>query len=507
MRGSATVIDLGNAWSQRHIAARQQWQEQAWKYYRNLPEIRYPANFFGSSLSRFRAQIGLIPADNPNAKPEIIEGQRRPDIVRAAEEQLAALKGPTGGVSEIQNRYGVNMNVAGDGWLIGEDGPSDETMWEFLSVKEIYFKKDERNPDRLAAYRNPGGDSPDGYEEEQNRLGRNTMYRRFWRPHAEYSLQADAAIESLMDDCERLIALNDSITSRLINRLSQSGILFLPSTISVPGNIESTAPTGEGDGPSDPVVAQIINYFQAAIRDRRGATGSVPIIIRGPGEAAEQIVHITLDRKIDEVELRLREETRQTIARGLDLPPEVQQGLSDASHWTSWSVMDSSYRNHLQPAADRFGDSLTKVYIRPALLEDFDADEVERIAVVMDGADVISRPNEAEDGRQLHDRYTISDKALRKRSGAAETDAPDEEEYVRQMGRRMRNPFLATHGLPIHDDIDWDKVATVGSATGRPGVGSLPENRRPADSSDPAGAPGEGDAGGISDGGIDEDGD
>lgn len=482
--------------SRRHTTVRQDWQEQAWPYYRHLPEIHYPANFFGSSLSRFIPRIGLVPADDPTAPPVVPEADNKDDLVKMAEEQLAALEGETGDIGEILFRYGVNMSVAGDGWLVGVDDLGG-TNWEFLSVKEITFKNDGPGEGgRTIAMRNPTGmdDGTGGIE-----LPAGAMLRRFWRPHAEYSYRADAAMESLLDDCERLMKLNDSINSRLINRLAQSGILYLPSELGATTSIQVTEPVGDGE-PSDPLIRQLIAYFTAAVTDRSGATGAIPIIIKGPAAVAEALKHITLDRAIDEVELKLREETRQTIARGLDLPPEVQTGLQDASHWTSWSVMDSSYRNHLQPAADRFASGLTRVYIRPSL--PVSEAEARRVAVVMDGSRVISRPNEAEDGRQLHDRLTISDTALRRRSGVSEEDEPDEEEYVRQLGRKTNNPFLATFGLDVHEKVDWDEVAKVGSSEGAPGVGSIPNGRRPADSSDPAGAPGEGDAGGVSDGEV-----
>ncbi len=41
----------------------------------------------------------------------------RPAIIGAAEDILAGLEGPQGGIGEIQRRYGLNMNIAADGYL------------------------------------------------------------------------------------------------------------------------------------------------------------------------------------------------------------------------------------------------------------------------------------------------------------------------------------------------------------------------------------------------------
>ncbi len=81
--------------------AKRNWQDKAWDFYRAMPEIRYPANFFGSSLSQFVPRVGLIPSDDPTATAIVPEGDNKPDIVKMAEEQLASIEGPFGGMREI----------------------------------------------------------------------------------------------------------------------------------------------------------------------------------------------------------------------------------------------------------------------------------------------------------------------------------------------------------------------------------------------------------------------
>ena len=230
-----------------------------------------------------------------------------------------------------------------------------------------------------------------------------------------------------------------------------------------------------------------------------GDASATPALIRGDAALGEAIKFITMDRTIDRVELELRSEQRAEIAKGMFLPPEVIEGMGSANHWSSWSVSDSAFV-HLLPYAQGFADLLTVTVLWPLLRDairfnnwDYTELDVRRHKIIPDGSDVISRPNEAEDGRQLHDRMVISDKALRDRSGVGEGDEPTEDEYVRQIGRRINNPYLATYGMKVHEEIDWEEMAAVAAGPGKPGVGSIDEAHRPADSSDPAGAPGEGD--------------
>ena len=817
---SAAIVDLAKPINVKRLSrTRRSWQAEGWGFYRSLPEVRYPANYIGNALSRFTMRPGWRDPDSPTADPRVPDAKNRPAIIGAAEDTLAALEGPQGGPGEIQRRYGINMNISADGILLGEDGTEEATQWEFLSINEIMFAPDSRG--EMAAYRNRFGD--DDGQREENKLPRSVYTRRFWHSHPEFSEQADGPLESLAADCRRLMDLNDAISARLLSRLASAGLLFLPNSLSMPVMPNPDDPSA---AEQDPVIASIITLMTQAIQTRGTAASVIPIILRGPDDLGEKIKHITLDRVIDEGEMRLRDELRQTITRGQDLPVEVQTELGGSNHWcvdehtealtpagwvshdrlligdqvltlnpetgmsewqpvlslyradvieepmrvmetqnhssittmghrwlvdrrttqghirhfvtsetlnsscliptaapcadlphvakwdddlvelvawfgtdgylrgrsgqihqshtrnpervgrirsalirmfgqasdllrsdspawreykqsnesafggpitvfrlnaaltemltrhapdrriseefildltegqlhlftaiaemadgrhhrqgktdlwqkngtatdayalaailtgrtvtryadqggeqvtinravnvrpikamqaagrpttapytgmvwcpttangtwmarrrgtcyftgnSSWSITDSAVSNHLQPMANRYADGLTRVYLHPALLEQgFDPAEVRNVVVIADSSNVITRPNAAEDGRQLHDRIAISDRALRERAGAEEAEAPSDEEYVQNLGRQVHNPYLATYGKPIHDKIDWDKVAAVGASAGAPGVGGTPQSRRPADSSNPVGAPGSGTAG------------
>lgn len=484
---SAAIVDLTKPLEvRRQKAARRQWQRDSWPFYRSLPEVRYPANYIGNALSRFTMRPGQVDPVSPTADPRVPDPDKRSDVIKASEDILDGLQGPQGGISEIQRRYGLNMNIAADGWMLGLDQPHDDTEWEFVSVNELQFHQWNSGEER--AFRDALGSGDSATEE--NLLPTTGIYtQRFWYSHPEFSMQADGPLESLAADCQRLLDLNDSIGSRLLSRLASAGILYLPNSISMP---ITPQPEGSDLAEMDPVIATVISYMTQSIQNRGTAAGALPIIMRGPDDLGEKIKHITLDRVIDEGEMRLREELRTTITRGQDLPVEVQTGMGSSNHWSSWSISDSTVTNHLQPMADRFADGLTRVFLRPALAQTgaFSPEEIRSVVVIADGSNVITRPNASEDYRQLHDRITVGDKALRDAAGAEESDVPAEDEYVRILGRQNHDPYLATFGMDVADDIDWDKVG-LGRTEGTPGVGGTPSSRLPADSSKPAGAPGD----------------
>ena len=490
---SAVIASAADAKSperaKRIKAAQQAWQGSAWRMFDKLAEIHYPGSYVGSTMGRFMWPIGVIPEDDVTAQPVAVTAKDRTDLDRAAEDIMFAFEGPLGGASALARLYGINMTVAADGWLVGEDERIDgvpTTSWEFLSVEELR-PTDEGKYHRFSY---SGSILDDGYEP--------STIRRFWQAHPARTQMADSSMNSLLDDCERLIILNNSMRARIVSRLAQAGIVFVPSELQIHGAPQ--APAGDGQKVSDPFMAKFMTDIEKAVTDPTGNGGGVtPIGVRGPATAGEAIRFITMDRTIDRVEMELRAELRANIAGGLFLPPEAQTGMGDSTHWQAWGINDSTYQ-HILPLAEDWGDGVTRQYLWPLLRSwnrdpkggksRFSESDIRRRVVMPDGSKVITHPNMAEDLRQLNDRIIVKDSALLRHAGIDEGEIPSEEEALRMFGRKTNDPYLFTFGQKIADEIDWDKVAKPSG--GAPGVGGTPPSRRPADSSDPAGAPGEG---------------
>ena len=466
-------------------------QREAWGFYESMSELNYPASYLGRNVARFHFPVGVVPADDLSSPAAVPEKANRDKLYAAAEQIAFTIRGEDAGLADLAEGYTKNMAVAGEGWFIGRQ-ISGEILWSVFSVIEFgptgSYGATGDTGQAYARYPLGNTSAPDwsfkpGY------------LRRIWQPSPKLREVADTPTFAVLDKLKTLAVLDRSLRARIVNSLTQSGFLFMPSQLSLAGPIG--APTGDGQAVEDPFAAKILSIIQA--QHDSGDASATPALIRGDAALGEAIKFITMDRTIDRVELELRSEQRAEIAKGMFLPPEVIEGMGSANHWSSWSVTDSAF-THLLPYAQGFADLLTTTILWPLLRDvirfngwDYSELDIRRHKIIPDGSDVISRPNEAEDGRQLHDRMVISDKALRDRSAVGEGDEPSEEEYVRQVGRKINNPYLATYGLAVHDEIDWEAMAAVAAGPGKPGVGSTDEAHRPADSSDPAGAPGEGD--------------
>ncbi len=488
---SAMSVNPGDEARIRRIAAAyQEWQSGGWLFYDKLAEVHYPANYTSSALARFLYLAGTRSAENPLAPPAVPDLKDRTDVDRVAQEILWALDGPQGDINALAGLYSINDDISGEGYLVGVDhgsGASAYTDWEFLSILELRAGSEGGWTRSGVGFADTDVPTPGDYR---------AYVKRMWAAHPARTFVADSPLQSLADDCRRLIALNDSMTSRILNRMAQAGILFIPSGLSVVGANE--APEGSTDPVKSAFWLKFLDTVEKAILKRNTAAGALPIILQGNEKDGAAIRHIVMDRTIDRVEMELRAELRQNIAMGQNLPSESQTGLGNSTHFQLWGITDDAYQGHLLPKAQRWANSITREYLWPGLrsyrkeyrLENDPAwteAEIRRRVVIADGASVVTKPNLAEDRRQLHDRLVISDDALRSSSGSTDADIPEPDEYVRQLGRKINNPYLATFGLDIARSIDWEKVANTPNGEGAPGAGSIPPTRRPADSSDPPG--------------------
>lgn len=468
---SAAIIDPKDVKGLKALdAARQKWQPEAWKIYDMLGEVHYPANWLGNTLSRFTFPVKQRSIDEN--KVIFKEVTNDPDVQQAIEDLENG-----DGSSELARLFAINWTTAADCFLVGTGSPIE---WKLYSTEEVEFHGDQLH-DKIKV----GGEP----------LPPNSFIRRIWRSHAGKRIQADGALRALHATCMQLVSLNASITAQVESRLASAGLLFIPNTIQIPGAVSK--PDGTKQGPVDPLIDTLMDIFTTAMINKDSAAGKVPIFLRGPEQAGQWIKHIVLDRLLNEQEMKLRAELRATIFQGLDLPPEIAGQVGDLSHWRSWSVMDQSFQNHVQPMGAAWAYALSTIYLQP-YLKAAERKDFADFWFAADGAAVVTRPNDAEDRRQLHDRGALSAAALRESANIPDEDAMSDEEYVRWVGVQLQDPYLSTYGLEVAGKIDWTKVGPKQA----PGPNADPGKERPkvGNSTTTAGRPGGG-AGGTA-GGI-----
>jgi hypothetical protein len=408
---SAAIYDSGRTPGSRR--QKLPWQARALEYYTELGEVRYASQFYARMLSRIRIYPAVLGDD----------GELEPITSGPPADELDRIQDPGGGRSQIQANYGRLMFITGEGVLFGSQLQTEDERWRFLWIEEI--KQDDRTG---RTYRVDSS----GQEVEEG------VSYRMWRPSPQHSDVADSPMRSVQKVCDELILLSSAVEATAVTRLT-NGLLLLPQEIS-PGAAE---PIGDEDAENNPFVADLIDHFTGQIENPGAAEARVPPIVEGPFEYLEGIRWMKLhDPQTDYLEKDLRDEAIKRLAIGLDFPPEVLLGMTDANHWTAKQVVHDMWRSHGAPIAEQFCDDISEAYLRPALKEQGYEDWAS-VVVAYDDADVVIAPDRSEDANTAYDRVGgVSMDGFREMKGIADSLAPNAEEIQLQIALHFKDPAL-----------------------------------------------------------------
>jgi hypothetical protein len=291
---------------------------------------------------------------------------------------------------------------------------------------------------------------------------------RFWNPHPRWSMAADSPLLAMDVVLEELQVLTRSLLNKLSSRLAINGFWFIPNEITEAGVQISQQgdPTGLH---ADPLVAKLVKAMTEGMLDQVGPGAAMPFLLRGPASAGEAIRIEFPDRELFSSEIALRDELIERTFNGLDIHRETAKGVGDSNHWSSWSSQELHLNNQLSPEVEALCVGLNKDWYRDVLEQN--SMERDGFRVWYDLGDLTQRPNKAEDARQVADRGGISFAGLRAASGIDEEFAPEDDEYIRQVGIICRNPYFALKGLPGITDEDFVKAGITKPAGPAPGPG------------------------------------
>src|SRR4051794_32040396 len=148
MTAAGQRIDLSQP--EMSFSRRSAWQEMSWTYRDTIPELQFVASFIRSSLGRLRG----FPAERmprgiaPQPLEDQVVARTSPDeaTTKAPSQVSAAARSAALDASARLNldqhgssllaRLGENLEFAGEGYLLGEDGPDGED-WSIKSVSEV----------------------------------------------------------------------------------------------------------------------------------------------------------------------------------------------------------------------------------------------------------------------------------------------------------------------------------------------------------------------------------
>ena len=392
------------------------WQTEAWNYYELVGELWYAANFYGGCLSRVYLTPGLRQRDGRIGTvwgDEDEEGNPTPlhPWAGPAADLLEDLRSPVGGQAAILKAFGINLAVAGEAYLLGQEDEAVPTSrrWEVLSIDELKSE----------------GEST--FKRGDEKLPPDALVVRLWRPHPRYSKKADSAVRPLLDILEELVILTRGVRATATSRLAGAGVYWVPEEIDYPGSEDEDETQGEKP---DPFTADLIKAMTTPISDRGSAAAVVPMVVRAPADYIDKVVHHDFTRNFDSYpSTALRKEAVERFAQGIDLPVEIVTGQGGANHWSAWQIDEQTFKAHIEPMLTLLCDGLTGGYLIPGLVAMGAApEEVQDLVVHYDPAELVTHPDQGANAKDAHAVYAIRNATLRRALGFTEDDAPDDDE-------------------------------------------------------------------------------
>jgi hypothetical protein len=456
------------------VKGRQDWQDDSWDMFDLVPEVKQLTWFLGNGLALLRLFIAVEDPNDPDADPIPIDDDKSgvpPEIVARANAELARLGTGAGGHSEILRLLNMNLEIAGEGYLIGQserpevrDPRTDQVMqeakperWRVKSVREVEVK-DRTLPDGRKASM-AVKDDPDDKRGEALDPDLDTAIR-FWQQHPAFEKRPDCAMRACLDDCETLLVLKQQLRAEAKSHIP-AGLLFAANdlqwaTFSPP----TGAATDEDEALMHPLMRQLVEMVTASIEDPSHASSLAPglgLLPVGPNEDIRQkVMHLSLARtSSDTLDARI-EKRVATLARGLNAPPEKMMGHQQTTFANAEQVDDDLWEDHYRPRALLVVDVLTEGFLRPQLGEGGDALEgepvtetepgqptppieplqpvppewIDKLFVWFDPKDAIKQADPEKNADEAHKNYTISDAAYRKAKGYSDDDKPEPTELL-----------------------------------------------------------------------------
>lgn len=388
----------------QYLKKTEKWQDEVWNFHDSLGEFNFGINWQANMLSRVRLRAAKLQPDTD--EPEIVTSGIAADL-------MMRLGGGVAGQAQLMKRLTVQLQLPGEGYLVGETKGSVE-QWQVRSVDEIRKQSGKTQVMDEEAV-TTGQDWRD--------LAEDNHVMRVWRPHDRFFHLADSPARSARETMRELELINRKIAAEYLSRLASAGVLAIPDEISFPVREEFA------DEPN-PLMAEWIEIAATAIKNPGTASAVVPIPLTGPAEVIDKIKHIDFTLKIDEKTIERRDSAIRRLATKLDMPAEVLLGMGDSNHWSAWAIDEGGLKAHIAPLAELIADSLTRAYLQPRLAAS--GEDPGEWVVWYDMSELALRPDRSGNAIQAYDRMELSGAAMRRELGFDEDDKPSDEELKEQ---------------------------------------------------------------------------
>jgi hypothetical protein len=446
------------------------WQQEAWRLYDIIGELRYLANWVGSACSRVRIYVAEVDKNGRVQK-------------ESEEAKVAALAdtlfGSPASKAEALRMLGINLTIAGDAYIVGREGGDTGDEWFVVSCSEL--KRWGSNISFVW---------PDGEKEALD--PKRDIVIRVWTPHPRRSLWADSPTRAAMPMLWEIERLTRFVFAQIDSRLVSAGLMPIPKEVSFPDQDPNTSG-------ADQLTERLMESGSRSLKGEGTAAGVVPTFIEMPLEALGKIQLIQFTSELSQQALELRSEAIRRFALAMDVSPEILTGTGDANHWAAWHVDVSNVKIHIEPLMTRICDALTTAYLAPAL-RDIKRDP-DRFMFWFDTAPLTVRPQRLEDTMNMYEKQLVSREAVLISGDYKLSDIPTDEEDLRRFTRELmlRDPNLfqipavrkvagyTEDVLPAGTVVTPQVPGQGGAAPGVPGAGGPPPPPPPPTGIQPTG--------------------
>jgi len=393
---SAAAVRLSEPIWMQATGADGAWQAELWRLYRTVSEFARAANYVGQACSRVRIYVADV--DN--------RGQVQKEVAPTnpvGKLAYSVLGGPEK-QAELLNLAGTAAQVSGEHWTVALSvDEEDEDKWFVVQYRELV-----RLDDFLS---HPGGDPQrqfsyaTGDKTYTLREGRDIIFRT-WTPDPEETIRAYSPGRSLQMTLTELEILTQYILAQARSRLASGGVWPWPAATEFP--TDDSEPVG-----AESLMKRLMDAAETNLSKFGGASQLIPMLVELPTEVLDKIKDpIIFGSVLSEQAMKLREECRGVIAKGMDIAPEIVSGMGDSTHWNGPMIEQSTVDTVIKPIMVRICNALTTYYLKPALIAL--GKDPKRYRFWFDTAALITRPNKLKETLEMAAQgYVGIDEVLR----------------------------------------------------------------------------------------------
>lgn len=426
MIASAARVDVAMARWPLYRYTDEAWQRESWGFYECNGELSYVADYIGAaqSLVRFYARhvdANGVPQGEVHDDPEI----------------AALMSGMLGGAAKranVMRALSIGLTVAGDTYLIGRAArPGFGDQWTVVASHFV----------RMYG----------GIVQVDFGLGRwedldpnRDIVIRVWRQSPQRPLLASSATRPLLLTFTQLQKLRMFMLAEFNSRIAAGGgVLPLPAGLDFPGDADNDIP------PGTPGVAQMIYEAAASNIEGEGTAAAIaPVIFEVPREVLGDMPRepIRFDIPLSEHLPERYAMLIGSIARGMNVPSDVVEGMAKSNHWQSWWSTEEFTTKTIAPDSTLICDALNEGWFYGALKKV--GKDPARFTIWFDLAPLSNTADKFTDTLNLYREGAVSLETLLASANYTLANAPDEKEFlVRQMWEVIkRDPTqLQSEGL------------------------------------------------------------